>query len=164
MNYEELGKLVVKMPNFKFPEFFVKKGVIRFIDSTRLATTSVNNFEVTEYGWSIIKGEKYRPIVDDTFLEEYMFLFSKDNLQGICKKSYSPSNKVKTKLEAFMKRYKTSKIEILEAVQYYHNNAQDLRYTLDAQYFIDKNGGSLLLDTIHEMRKGIFSTQDKLLI
>jgi hypothetical protein len=61
-----------------------------------------------------------------------------------------------------MRKYKVSSSEILQAVDYYHQNADDIRYTLDAQYFIEKDGGSLLIDTINEMKEGIFSNQDKL--
>jgi hypothetical protein len=55
--------------------------------------------------------------------------------------------------------------EILRAVDFYHENCRNngnLVFSLDAQYFIEKNGGSLLLDNILEMRKGVFNNNDKL--
>ena len=91
-----------------------------------------------------------------------MRLFSKENLYGVNKKAFSPKNKVLSKLESFMKKYKVSSSEIIEAVKYYHQTADDIRYTLDAQYFIEKDGGSLLIDTINEMKEGVFNYQDKL--
>jgi hypothetical protein len=37
-------------------------------------------------------------------------------------------------------------------VDHYNKNCQNLQYSYDAQYFIEKNGGSLLLDVIAEMK------------
>ena len=162
MNYEEIGKLVVKLPKIKFPEILLKQGVIRYIDTENIDDSNLDNFEITEYGYSILENQKYEPLVSLSFLENYIFLFSKENLQGLCKKSYSPKTKVRQKLETFMKKYKVTEQEILDAVNYYHENSRDLRYSLDAQYFIDKEGGSLLLDTINEIKLGIYTTQDKL--
>jgi hypothetical protein len=162
MSYEEMGKLAINLPQLNIIQYLVKKGFIRNIHLTKINTNNPLDFEITEFGQSFLNGEKYQPLVSEQFLDEYMILFSKQNLQGINKKAFSPKNKVITKLESFMKKYKVSSEEILYAVNYYHQNADDLRYTLDAQYFIEKEGGSLLLDTINEMKEGIFSDQDKL--
>jgi len=162
MNYEEMGKLVINLPQLKIIQSLIKKGFIRSLNTEKIHTNNPSDFEITEFGQSILNGEKYQPLVSEQFLAEYMRLFSKQNLQGINKKAFSPTNKVITKLESFMRKYKVSSEEILDAVNYYHQNADDLRYTLDAQYFIEKDGGSLLIDTINEMKEGIFSYQDKL--
>lgn len=163
MNYEELGKLIFNVPQLKIVQNLIKKGLIRNTNTEKLDVNNPLDFEITEYGNSILNGEKYEPLVSEEFLESYMYLFSKQNLQGINKKAFSPKNKVFSKLESFMKKYKVSSSEIIDAVNYYHHNANDLRYTLDAQYFIEKDGGSLLIDTINEMKQGIFSDQDKLI-
>ena len=84
---------------------------------------------------------------------------------GINKVSFSPKSLIKKKLEVFINKYKTSSEEILRAVDFYHQNSKDngnLVFSLDAQYFIEKNGGSLLLDNILEMQKGVFLKDDKL--
>lgn len=162
MSYEEMGKLIINLPQLNIIQYLVKKGFIRNIHLTKINTNNPLDFEITEFGQSFLNGEKYQPIVSEELLEEYMRLFSKQNLQEINKKSFSPKNKVFSKLESFMRKYKVSSSEILDAVNYYHQNANDLRYTSDAQYFIEKDGGSLLLDTINEMKEGVFSNQDKL--
>jgi hypothetical protein len=162
MNYEEMGKLVINLPQLKIIQSLIKKGFIRSLHTEKLDNTDPSNFEITEFGKAILNGEKYQTLVSEEFLEEYMRLFSKQNLQGINKKAFSPKNKVLSKLESFMRKYKVSSSEILHAVDYYHQNADDIRYTLDAQYFIERDGGSLLIDTINEMKEGIFSNQDKL--
>ena len=162
MSYEEMGKLAINLPQLNIIQYLIKKGFIRNIHLTKINTNNPLDFEITEFGKAILNGEKYQTLVSEEFLEEYMRLFSKQNLQGINKKAFSPKNKVLSKLESFMRKYKVSSSEILQAVDYYHQNADDIRYTLDAQYFIERDGGSLLIDTINEMKEGIFSNQDKL--
>jgi hypothetical protein len=160
---EEIGKLLINYPKCKFPNPLLRNGLIRFIDGNE-SNTELSNFELTNLGSSVLNGTKYVTNVTDDFVENYYEKFTQ-NILGISKISFSPKSLIKKKLEVFINKYKTSSEEILKAVDFYHENCRNngnLVFSLDAQYFIEKNGGSLLLDNILEMRKGVFIKNDKL--
>jgi len=160
---ETVGKLLINYPKCKFPNPLLRNGLIRFIDNNE-SNTDLSNFEVTNLGLNVLNGTKYVSEITDDFVENYYEKFTQTML-GINKVSFSPKSLIKKKLEVFINKYKTSFDEILRAVDFYHQNIKDngnLAFSLDAQYFIEKNGGSLLLDNILEMQKGVFIKNDKL--
>jgi hypothetical protein len=160
---EEIGKLLINYPKCKFPNPLLRVGLIRFIDGNEL-NTELSNFELTNLGDSVLNGTKFVDTITDDFVENYYEKFTQ-NVLGINKVAFSPKSLIRKKLENFINKYKTSFDEIIKAVDFYHQNCRDngnLVFSLDAQYFIEKNGGSLLLDNLLEMRKGVFVKNDKL--
>lgn len=163
ITHEEIGKLLINYPKCKFPNPLLRNGLIRFIDGNE-SNTVLSNFEITELGKSVLNNTQFVTTINDELVDKYYEKFTNDIL-GISKVSFSPKSLIKKKLEAFNNKYKTTFDEILKAVDFYHENCRNngnLVFSLDAQYFIEKNGGSLLLDNILEMRKGVFNNNDKL--
>lgn len=164
ITFEQVGKLLIKYNKCKFPNPLLRNGLIRFIDGNE-SNTDISNFEITELGQSVLNNTHFVNSINDNLVDQYYDKFTNNNL-GVNKVSFSPKSLIKKKLEAFNNKYKTSFDEILKAVDFYHENCRNngnLVFSLDAQYFIDKNGGSLLLDNILEMRKGVFVKNDKLI-
>lgn len=164
ITFEQVGKLLIKYPKCKFPNPLLRNGLIRFIDGNE-SNTDISNFEITELGNSVLNDTHFVNIINDDLIDKYYEKFTINSL-GINKVSFSPKSLIKKKLENFNNKYKTSFDEILKAVDFYHENCRNngnLVFSLDAQYFIEKNGGSLLLDNILEMRKGVFVKNDKLI-
>jgi hypothetical protein len=155
MNFEQIGKLFYQYQKCKFPGPLLRYGLIRFKNGE---SKSLDNLELTKLGESIITGADYIPITneDPDFVETYMNKFKKEVI-GINKTSYSPSAKVKQKLDDFFLKNNVTKQEVLDAVEHYHNTIAsegDMRYSLDAQYLIEKDGASLLIDLINEVKSG----------
>lgn len=164
ITFEQIGQLLIKYPKCKFPNPLLRNGLIRFIDGNE-SNTDISNFEITELGNSVLNDTHFVNIINDDLIDKYYEKFTINSL-GINKVSFSPKSLIKKKLENFNNKYKTSFDEILKAVDFYHENCRNngnLVFSLDAQYFIEKNGGSLLLDNILEMRKGVFVKNDKLI-
>ena len=150
MNHELLGRLILKSKKFKFPKTLLDEKLIMY-STTNVADESLDNFELTEKAIDILNGKDYKPKeIPSEFYEEYYNRFTIERL-GVSKVKWSPSQQIKKKLQGFMQKYKVSEEAILEAVDYYHKNCDNIRYSLDAQYFIEKDGASLLLDNIVEM-------------
>lgn len=149
MTYEELGMIILKSKKFKFPKTLIDENLIMY-STTNITDESLDNFELTEKAIAILNGKEYKKEMSQEDFESYYNKFTINHL-GINKVAFSPKQKVKTKLQTFMQKYKVDLPAILEAVDHYHRNCQNLQYSYDAQYFIEKNGGSLLLDVIAEM-------------
>jgi hypothetical protein len=164
ITFEQIGMLLVKYNKCKFPNPLLRNGLIRFIDGNE-SNQTLENFEITELGISVLTGKPITSEITSEFIDLYYEKFSTQIL-GINKVSFSPKSLIKKKIENFINKFKTNSDEILKAVDFYHENCRNngnLVYSLDAQYFIEKNGGSLLLDNILEMRKGVFVNNDKLI-
>ena len=156
ITYEEIGELFTKSIKAKFPGVLFREGLLRFIDGNE-SNNSLENIEITQAGISLLKNEVYFKLKkEDTFVEEYMFRFSKDNL-GISKTLYSPRNRVIDKLDRFLLKNNVTQQQVLEAVDNYHQQCFDngnITFSSDAQYFIEKDGGSLLLDFVNDIKTG----------
>jgi hypothetical protein len=150
MTYEELGMIILKSKKFKFPKTLLDEKLIMY-STTNITDESLGNFELTEKAIAILNGKEYKKEMAPEDFESYYNRFTINHL-GINKVAFSPKQKVKTKLQTFMQMYKVDLPTILDAVDHYHRNCQNLQYSYDAQYFIEKNGGSLLLDVITELK------------
>jgi hypothetical protein len=167
MTHEELGIIVLQSKKFKFYKTLIDENLIRF-KSLDAGDISLENFELTEKAYALLRGEKEeKSEIRDEFLQAYIDKFKADNI-GINKNSFSPKQKVRKKLESFFKKYKTDEQSILDAVDYYHKKMyteNKIQYSLDAQYFIEKDGGSLLLDMLTEAKEeNNYNTQSYTLV
>jgi hypothetical protein len=152
MTHEELGMIILKSKKFKFPKTLIDENLIMY-SSTNITDESLDNFELTEKAIAILNGKEYKKEMSQEDFESYYNKFTANYL-GINKVAFSPKQKVKSKLQTFMQKYKVSLDIILEAVDYYHRQCaleNRIMYSSDAQYFIEKNGASLLLDIISDM-------------
>ena len=156
ITYEQIGKLFVKSIKAKFPGVLFREGLVRFIDGNE-SNNSIENLEITNAGEALLNNEIYQKISKtDSFVEEYWFRFTKDNL-GINKTLHSSKDSVAKKLDKFILKNNVSKEQILEAVDLYHQkflSEGNISYSLDAQYFIEKNDSSTLLDFVNDIKSG----------
>ena len=156
MTYEEIGKMFFNFKKAKFPGPLLRHGLIRYKNGE---DNNLENFELTPLGISFLTNEEYIPVTkkDSSFLEEYISRFTTEKL-GINKRAYSPESKVREKLDNFFLKNNVTKQEVLDAVDHYHNEMRNdgkITFSLDAQYFIEKDGGSLMIDIINnDVRKG----------
>ena len=152
ISFEQIGELFFKCKKAKFPGVLWREGLITYIDNDN-TNRKLENIKLSALGNSLLNDNEFKNIKSsDDFVNDYYKKFHKNNL-GISKTTFSPKNKIATKLNKFMLQYNASKEDILLAVDKYHNYCRNefgsLQYSLDAQYFIEKDGGSLLLDFIN---------------
>lgn len=156
ITYEEIGKLFVKSIKCKFPGALFKENLVRFINNNT-TNTNIENIEITPLGRAILEQKTYDSLKSEsTLFKEYFDKFKKENL-GVDKTLYSPRASVLKKLNEFVLKYKASQKDVLAAVDLYHykmKSENDIKFSLDAQYFIKRNDESLLLEYVNEIKNG----------
>jgi hypothetical protein len=155
MTIEELVSVVLISKKIDFKKRLLAEKLIRY-STTNTLDESLDNFELTEKAIALLQGNTTPTSLSISAeqLAQYLSMFKAENI-GINKTSHSPSQIVRKKLESFIDKYNIKDFSIiLQAVSAYHIsciNENRIQYSSDAQYFIEKDGGSLLLDTINSM-------------
>lgn len=158
-----IGKLLLRIPQYKFPGYFLRNGYIVPIDEEKANEDlrNIENYHFTEKAYTDLSLEVPVELkIQESLVKKIEEKYSYTNLGVFGKKGNSEV--LKKNLKKLKEKTKFTDDELLKAIDLYLSEVENKKYCRQADYTIFKDGEFFILEYLERVKNGEGSEIDQI--
>lgn len=153
ISYENIGKLMLRIPQYKFPGYFLREGLVSMKTKNDGNLRNPENYSLTEKGYEMCDLPIPKELlVDEELLSNIERKYSFDEL-GVYGKKGSRSI-LKTNIKKLKEIIEFTDSQLLDAIDLYLSEVENKKYCRQSEYSIFKDGTFHILPYLERIKEG----------